>query len=254
MGVDPVRQRTIEARRFGQPVYRELDEIREGCVRERVGRRVRHRARDVADRVVDDVVTHVDGIGVGRLADALHAAALVDGHVDEDRPGPHGLDHVVGDEGRRVPTGNEYRADEQVGIGDRPFDCALVGRERQDPALVDLVDPAQPVDVLVEQHDLGFHARGDPRRVPSDVPGAEHHHPSRSHPRCAPEQDAPTAARLLQVMGARLGGHAAGDLAHRGEERQRAIRGLHGLVGNCGAARSQAVPSPPRGTRRDGGT
>ena len=104
-----------------------------------------------------------------------------------------------------------------------PLDRALVRRERHDPALVDLVDPAEAVEVLVEEDDLGLHAGGDPGRVPPDVAGAEDHHPCRPHAGSAAEQDARPPLVGFEEVGADLRRHAAGDLAHRCEERQRAV-------------------------------
>ena len=147
-----------------------------------------------------------------------------------DRAGSHRLDHVFAHQPRRAPAGHEHGADQQIGVGDGALDRPLVRREREDPALVDLVDPPQPIDVLVEQDDLGLHARRDPRRVPADVAGAEHDDPAGAHAGRAAEQDAATAARLLEVVRARLGRHASGDLAHGCEQRQRSVGGLHGLV------------------------
>ena len=57
-----------------------------------------------------------------------------------------------------------------------------------------------------------------------------------------------------QVVGADLGRQPAGDLAHRGQQRQRAVGGLHGLVGDRGGARGQqrvgARPATPPGAGR----
>ena len=46
----------------------------------------------------------------------------------------------------------------------------------------------------------------------------------------AAEEDARPARRALQVVGGGLHGHPARDLAHRREQRQLAVGGLHGLV------------------------
>src|SRR5690606_42052182 len=48
----------------------------------------------------------------------------------------------------------------------------------------------------------------------------------------AAEQDAHAAGRLFEMPGADLNGHAAGDAAHRSEQRQRAARAGHRLVGD----------------------
>ena len=130
--------------------------------------------------------------------------------------------HVVGHDHRRAPARDEHRADDEVGVGDRTRDRAAVARQRHDPALVDLVDPAQPVEVLVEQQHLGLHALRDPRRVPADVAGAEHDDAAGPHAGRAAEQHAAPAVLALEEVRADLGRHAARDLAHRREQRQRA--------------------------------
>ena len=53
----------------------------------------------------------------------------------------------------------------------------------------------------------------------------------------AAEQDAAAAEGLLEHEGARLRGELAGDLAHRREQRQPALRVLDGLVGDADRAR-----------------
>ena len=112
------------------------------------------------------------------------------------------------------------------------LDRAAVRRQRHDPALVDLVDPAQPVEVLVDQHDLGLHAGRDPRRVPPDVAGAEHDDAGRPHARRAAHQHAASAVVTLEEVGAHLRRQPSGDLAHRRQQRQRAVVELHRLVGD----------------------
>src|SRR5205807_5521675 len=111
-----------------------------------------------AHRVVDDVVDHICGVGVNGLMGRLDAAALVDGNVDDHRAAAHPSHHVLGDENGRPATGNEHGADDQVGVGDGTLDRTAVGGLGDDPALVDLVDEAQAVEVLVQERDLGLHA------------------------------------------------------------------------------------------------
>ena len=54
----------------------------------------------------------------------------------------------------------------------------------------------------------------------ADHPAADDGHTSASHPGDAAEQDSLAASLLLEISGAHLHGHAAGDGAHRGQERQ----------------------------------
>ena len=237
----------------GQAPVGEGEQVGQRGVGERVGRRVRHRAGDVADRVVEDAVHLVDGVVVGGLVGRLDAAALVDGHVDDDRAGLHAAHHVLGDDHRRPAAGHEHRADDEVGLGDRPLDRAPVGGQRHDAALVDLVDPAEPVDVLVEQEHLGLHARRDPRRVPPDVARADHDHPAGPDAGRAAEQHAPAAVLALEVVRADLGGHAPGHLAHRGEQRQRAVRRAAPSRRRRRWCRRRAARRRPPGRRRGAG-
>ena len=173
----------------------------------------------------------VDRVVVGGLADRLDAAALVDGDVDDDRPRPHRLDELFADHDRGPPTGDEHRADHEVGVGDAALDRPTVRRQRHDPAAVDLVDPAQSVEVLVDQDDLGLHAGRDPRGVPPDVARPQHDDLRRAHARRPAHQHAAAAVVPLQEVGALLRRQPPGDLAHRGQQRQGPGLQLHRLVG-----------------------
>ena len=62
-------------------------------------------------------------------------------------------------------------------------------------------------------------------RVPADVAGAEHHDARRPHAGDAAEQHAAPAELALEEPRADLGGHASRDLAHRREQRERAVVG-----------------------------
>ena len=212
---------------------RDLQDVGERGVGEGVGRGVGDGARHVAHGVVDDAVALVDGVVVGGLVRGLDAAALIDGHVDDHRPGLHRAHHVLAHDDGRPTAGHQHGADDQVGLGDRALDGTLVGGQRHDPSLVDLVDPAQPVEVLVEQQHLGLHAGRDPRRVPTDVAGAEDHHPRRAHAGGTAHQHPAAAVVALQELGPHLRGQPSGDLGHGGQERQRAVGLLHRLVGDA---------------------
>ena len=116
--------------------------------------------------------------------------------------------------------------------------AARVAGQRHDAALVDLVDPAEAIEVLVEQQHLGLHALRDPRRVPPDVAGAEHHDARRPHAGCAAHEDARarrgavrgSARRPAEPCGPRPRSSARAAGARR-------ARGLHGLVRDTGGAR-----------------
>ena len=83
---------------------------------------------------------------------------------------------------------------------------------------------------------------GDLGGVPADDPAAEHDDLRGVHAGDPAEQDPGAALVLHQVVGADLGGEPPGDLAHGGEQRQRAVGQLHGLVGDGrGPGREQRV-------------
>ncbi len=218
--VDARPQRRVGGDGGGHALLGHLHDVGQGGVGEGVGRRVGHGPGHVADGVVEHVVDDVDGVGVGGLPGGGDASALVNGNVDDDGAPLHAPHHVVGDHHRRPSAGHQHRPDDEVGLGHRPLHRAPVGGQGHDPALVDLVDPPQAVEVLVEEDDLGLHALGDPGRVPPHVARAQHHHPGRAHAGGAAQQHPPPALLPLEEVGADLGGHAPRHLAHGGEEGQ----------------------------------
>ncbi len=99
---------------------------------------------------------------------------------------------------------------------------------------VDRVDLAEPGDVPVEDGDVRAHADRDLRGVLAGDAAADDDDIARAGAGDAAEQRAVTAALAHQVVGADLRGEAAGDLGHRGEQRQAAVGQLHRLVGDAG--------------------
>ena len=160
----------------------------------------------------------------------LDAAALIDRDVDDHRARLHRAHHVFGDHHRCPAPWHEDRTDDQVRVGDTALDRAPVRGDRGDATHLDLIDVAEPVDVLVQQIDFGFQSGRHPGGVPTDVACAEHDDPGRSHAGCSTHQDTPAAVVALQEVRAHLHAHPSGDLAHRGEQRQRTVGQLHGLV------------------------
>ena len=69
------------------------------------------------------------------------------------------------------------------------------------------------------------------------LPGAEHDDARRAHAGGAAHEDAAAAGPAFEEVRADLRRHAARDLAHRREQRQRARCELHGLVRDAGRAR-----------------
>jgi hypothetical protein len=108
--------------------------------------------------------------------------------------------------------------------------------------LVDPVRLAEPLDVGVEQEHLGLHAEGDRGCVHPRDAGTDHDDLGGVDARRAPHQHAPASRLPLQAVGADLGCHPAGDLGHRGEQRERAVGELHRLVGDRGDAGVEQCP------------
>ncbi len=90
----------------------------------------------------------------------------------------------------------------------------------------------QPRRVGVQHPHDGPHTESDLRRLGAGDPAADDQNLGRRGAGHAAQQQPGPAGRALQVMRRGLHGHAARDLAHRGEQRQLAVGGLHRLVGD----------------------
>ena len=76
------------------------------------------------------------------------------------------------------------------------------------------------------------HTPGDGGGVVAGHTATDHDDLGRSDAGDAAHEHAATTLGTHQVVGTDLGGQPAGDLAHRGQQRQRAVGGLHGFVGD----------------------
>jgi hypothetical protein len=173
---------------------------------------------------------------VGGRTGVLEAAALVDGDVHQHRPRPHPGHQLVADQLRRLGTRDQHRADHQIGPGDHLVEGVRGGGQRLEPTLVERVHLAEALDVAVQQHDVRVHPGRHRRRVHPGDAGADHHHPGRGHSRDPAHQHAAAAGGPHQGRRPDLRGEPAGDLGHRGEQRQRSVRRLHRLVRDGGHA------------------
>ena len=108
------------------------------------------------------------------------------------------------------------------------------GVEHRAELEVELVEALQ---VLVDDVDLGLHAHGHADGVGAGDAAAQDDHLGGMDAGHAAQEDAGAALHLLQIVGADLHAHPAGDLAHRREERQPAVAVGDGLVGDGDAAR-----------------
>ncbi len=184
---------------------------------------------------------------MGRGSGGLEAAPLVDRDVDQHRPRLHRLHQCVGDQRRRPGPGHQDGPDDQVRVQARPLDLVGTGGHGLQVALVDPVGGPQPLDVAVQQQDLGLHPERQRRSVHARYPGAQHDHLGRVDPRHPAHEHPPATCLALQAVGSHLGGHPACHLAHRVQQRQGAVGQLDRLVGDRGHTRGQdGVGEHPR--------
>ena len=104
--------------------------------------------------------------------------------------------------------------------------------ERREPALVDAVEGGEAGEVTVDRHHLGVHPGGDRRGVRSGDAGPDHDDSAGATPGTPLSNTPrpPEGALEMRRPGDRR--HPTGDLAHRREQRQGAVRQPDGLVGD----------------------
>ena len=136
---------------------------------------------------------------------------------------------------------DEDGADDEVGVLQRLLDLERRGHEERHAAAQDLVEVAHAVDRALEDRHLRAHPDRDDGGVVADHAAAHDEDAARGNACDAAEQDSATTLRPLEVVRARLRRQPAGDLAHRREQRQRAVR-LDGLVRDRGHARLDERP------------
>jgi hypothetical protein len=182
---------------------------------------------------VDHAVHLVGGVVVAGGAHRLDAAALVDGHVDDDRALLHAAHQLARDERGGLGAGDEHRADDEVGAAHHRLDVVGVGVERLDGAAEDVLEVVHGLGADVEHGDLRAHAHGDVRGVAADDAAAEDHHAAAAGAGHAAEEHALAAAPAFSrhVAPACTAMRPATSLIGR-RERQRAVGELDGLVGH----------------------
>ena len=167
----------------------------------------------------------------------FEAAALVDRDVDQHCAALHRLEHVARDELGRCRTRHQHRADDQVAFRHRAFDRRLGGILRLDGRPEVQVELGQAIRVDVVDGDVGAKAGRHHRGVDARDAAAEDRDLARVHAGHAAQEDPASALFLFEVMLADMNRHAAGDFAHRLEERKRAGGAGHGFIGDAGRAR-----------------
>ena len=232
----PRRDRGALRRRAPTPLFGEFQQIGKGRVGEREGGGMRNGGGHVRNAIVEHVVDEVDGVGMGGGVGGFEAAALIDGDIHHDGAALHAGDHVAAHEFGGGGARNEHAADDQVGVLQGFRDGPGVGGEGDDEAVEDVVEFAQAVETAVDDGDVRAHADRDFGGIGADDAAAEDGHVRRRDAGDAAEQNAAAAVGTLQILRADLHGHASGDFAHGGEQRQRAVALDDGFVGDAGDA------------------
>ena len=138
-------------------------------------------------------------------------------------------------------AGNQHRADDEVGLQHVVLD-RLPGREDGvDRGAELLVERVQPLDVDVDAGDGRLEPDGHAHGVDARDAAADDDDVGRRDAGRAAEQHAASALLHLQAVRAGLDRHAAGNLAHRREQRQPAARARHRLVGDGRHARAHQL-------------
>ncbi len=179
-----------------------------------------------------NVVLDADRIGVGGRFARFDASALVNGHIHDHGAGLHGLDHLFGDEHRGARADDEHGPNEQVGFFHALAYGVGIGHERDDVDGHDVVKIPQAIQVYVENGHLRAEARGDLRGVGAHDTAADDDDFGGRHAGHSAQQNPAAHHGLLQELGPLLDGHAAGHLAHRGQERMGAVFQRDGFVRN----------------------
>ena len=172
----------------------------------------------------------------------LEAAALIDRYVDHDRTRLHQFQHVACHQLRRLGTRNQHRPDHQIGVFELLADVVLGRHERLDIPGHHVRQIGKPPQRDVADRDVGTRSGRRARRCRTDHARADDEDLGRLHARHATQQDSLAAARLFEEVTPLLCGHAARDLRHGDQQRQRTVAAFDRLVGAAHGARRDHRP------------
>jgi len=188
-----------------------------------------------------DAVDLVDRVLMGGGVTGLETATLVDGDIDKGSTRLQVRQLRARDQLGRRGTGDQHRADDQVGLARQIDGVAGRGKGVLEAAAEDIVEIAQPRDRAVEHGDIGAHPGRDLGGMGADHATADHQHPGRRDAGHTAQQHAAPAIGLLQRPGADLRRQPPGHLGHRRQQRQAAHAVGDRLVGDAGGARGDEV-------------
>ena len=151
------------------------------------------------------------------------------------------------DQLRRRRARDQHRADHQVGLSTASLDRVGGGVERVRPARRTASSSrSRGIERSMHGH-LRPHARPPFARRSCRPRRRRARRPAPAARRARRRAACPAALLLLQAVRADLHRHAAGDLAHRRQQRQPAVRVGHGLVGDA-SRRTSISPSACAGS------
>ena len=213
----------------------DLDHVRKGGVGEGRGGGVRDSTWDVGDAVVDNAVDDEGWLGVGGDVGGLEAATLVTGNIDKDSAWAHELEHVAGDEMRGLGTWDEGAADDEIAGWKLLLDVVAGGVEGVDVGRENVTELTETWDADIGDDDVSTHASAGEGSEETDGTGTKDEDLSRLDTRNAAHEDTLATLWALEEASTFLGGHAAGNLGHWGEEWEgAAVWATDGFEGDAG--------------------
>jgi len=149
----------------------------------------------------------------GRVG-SLDTPTLVDGHINNDGPVRHAFEIFAAHQARGFGAGDQHGADQQIGTVKAVEDVVPVAEQRGHVTRHHIIEVAQPVQVDVENGDVGAQAGGNLGGVGAHHAAAQNHHVGRQDPRDTAQQNAPPLKGSFKKLGALLNAHAPRHLAH----------------------------------------
>ena len=128
------------------------------------------------------------------------------------------------DQSGRSGSGDQDRADNQVGALNRLDNGVSIRVERRDVGRHDIIEVAQAIQIDVKDPHVGAEPGGDFGRVGADHSAPQDCHLSRGNPRYTGQQNAAALLGTFEILGSLLDTHPPGNFAHWCQERKAAAR------------------------------
>ena len=135
---------------------------------------------------------------MGGRTGGLEAPSLVDGDVHQHRTLAHGGHQVVGDQFGSLGPHDQDGADHDVGVDAGLLDGVGARGHRLQCAPKMVVDPAEALEVAIEDEDLRVHAHGEGGRGHAGDAGPQDHDFGAANTGHPAHQDTPSAPGLIR--------------------------------------------------------